>query len=69
MSFPINFLSHFLTQDIVDFLEKKCDLNISEHEVFTHFPKRSVLDMDQNSSLKQCGLYPRETVFIHHLYS
>lgn len=40
-------------------------LKMSEHEVITHFPKRSVLDMDHSTSLKHNGLYPRETIFVH----
>ncbi len=54
----------FSIQDLVKYVESQ-GLKISELDIVTHFPKRSVLEMDQSSSLQQCGLYPRETVFVH----
>jgi len=50
----------------VNFVEEQ-GVKINEHDIVTHFPKRSVLEMDRSSSLRQCGLYPRETLFVHNL--
>lgn len=48
------------------FLEEQ-GIDLAEHEVVTHFPRRSLLGVDRSSTLKQTGLYPRETVFVHTL--
>lgn len=51
-------------QELFDFLRKQ-GLDTSEHEVVTHFPRRSVSEINQSINFKNAGLYPRETLFVH----
>jgi len=38
--------------------------NLENHEVVTNFPRRQVNTLDSSQTLKEVGLYPRETVFV-----
>lgn len=52
-----------LLQELFIFLENQ-GINVTEHDIETHFPKRSLVEMNRNTSLKHNGLYPSETVFV-----
>ena len=36
-----------------------------QYEVVTNFPRRQIDSLDQELSLKDASLFPRETVFVH----
>jgi len=38
--------------------------SLENHEVVTNFPRRQVNTLDTSQTLKEAGLYPRETVFV-----
>lgn len=58
-----SFLCKHPVKKLFDFLESQ-GIEVKKHEVETHFPKRSLLSLDSNTSLKHNRLYPRETVFV-----
>jgi hypothetical protein len=37
---------------------------LESHEIVTNFPRRVLSDLDKNQSLKDLGLFPRETIFV-----
>ena len=37
----------------------------NHYEVVTNFPRRQIDCLDQELSLKEASLFPRETVFVH----
>ena len=39
--------------------------NQKHYEVVTNFPRRQIDCLDQELSLKDASLFPRETVFVH----
>jgi|ERR1712181_97145 len=39
--------------------------SVESHEVVTNFPRRVLHSLDSKASLKDLGLFPRETVFVH----
>lgn len=36
-----------------------------KYELVANFPKRHLLEMDTNMSLKDAGLFPQDTIFVH----
>jgi len=51
-------------QELFHFLKLQ-DIDLTENEVLTQFPRRSISALHQSTSFKKAGLYPREMVFIH----
>jgi len=39
--------------------------SVESHEVVTNFPRRVLHSLDSKATLKDLGLFPRETVFVH----
>ena len=37
---------------------------IESHEIVTNFPRRILTDLDTSQTLKDLGLFPKETVFV-----
>lgn len=58
------FICHHPIQELFQFLELQ-GLNFAEHEVVTHFPRRSISQLQRSMSFRDAGLFPRETVFVH----
>ena len=36
-----------------------------KYELVANFPKRHLLEMDGEASLKDAGLFPQDTIFVH----
>ena len=37
---------------------------VESHEIVTNFPRRILTDLDTSQTLKDLGLFPKETVFV-----
>jgi len=48
---------------LLEFISWK-GFSLSDHEVVTNFPKRVLSQLDQNLTLKEHNLFPRETIFV-----
>jgi len=46
------------------YIEEK-GYSVESHEVVTNFPRRVLHSLDSKATLKELGLFPRETVFVH----
>ena len=38
--------------------------SLDKHEIVTNFPRRILTDLDTTQTLKDLGLFPKETVFV-----
>ena len=38
--------------------------SLDQHEIVTNFPRRILSDQDQNLTLKELNLFPKETIFV-----
>jgi hypothetical protein len=61
----LNFIVHAIStfQAIVQFVISE-GFPLESHEIVTNFPRRVLSDLDKNQSLKDLGLFPRETIFV-----
>jgi hypothetical protein len=61
----LNFIVHAIStfQAIVQFVISE-GFPLESHEIVTNFPRRVLSDLDKNQSLKELGLFPRETIFV-----
>lgn len=53
----------FLLQDLVKYVEAQGFSN-ERYELVTNFPRKKLSYLNSELSLKDAGLFPRETVFI-----
>ena len=56
-------LHFFFLQAIVKFVVSE-GFPIESHEIVTNFPRRILTDLDTSQTLKDLGLFPKETVFV-----
>lgn len=61
---PLYVLFLIYLQELFEFLSSK-GFPENEHEVVSQFPRRNLSEVDHNTTFKDLGLYPRETVFVH----
>eukprot|EP00731_Ephydatia_muelleri_P029634 Em0021g157a len=54
-------------QELFDYLSQQHGVDITTHEVVTHFPKLQVSSLSHSATFKEVGLCPRATVFIQHI--
>ena len=54
---------HLGFQAIVKYVESK-GFPLDAYEIVTNFPRRILTDLDDNNSLQDLQLFPRETVFV-----
>ena len=52
-----------LLQAIVRYVASE-GYSLDKHEIVTNFPRRILTDLDTTQTLKDLGLFPKETVFV-----
>ncbi|CAI8008085.1 UBX domain-containing protein 7 [Geodia barretti] len=57
------FLSNSPIKELFSFLSER-DIDSTQHEIMTNFPKRSLKDLNHFLTFKEAGLYPSVTVFV-----
>ena len=50
-------------QAIIGFVKSE-GYALDQHEIVTNFPRRILTDLDTSQTLKELGLFPKETVFV-----
>ena len=50
-------------QAIIKFVSSE-GFSLENHEIVTNFPRRILTDLDTSQTLKDLGLFPKETVFV-----
>jgi len=60
---PWNYPSTSKLKALIEFIEWK-GYKVSDHEIITNYPRRIISELDQEKSVKDHQLFPRETVFV-----
>ncbi len=50
-------------QAIIGFVKKE-GFSSDQYEIVTNFPRKILTDLDPKQTLKELGLFPKETVFV-----
>ena len=56
--------AHIHTQELLQFVAEQ-GVDLTENELITQFPRRSISALGSATTFKAAGLTPRETVIIH----